>query len=84
MKANVLFFQNGEPKKELFVYDYRTGIKHTLKTNPLKKEHLKDFLSCYQNRKNIKDNERWRSFSIAELLERDKTNLDIKWIKDNE
>ena len=84
VKANVLFFQNGEPTKELFVYDYRTGIKHTLKTNPLKKEHLKDFLSCYQNRKNIKDNERWRSFSIAELLGRDKTNLDIKWIKDNE
>lgn len=84
VKANVLFFQNGEPTKELFVYDYRTGIKHTLKTNPLKKEHLKDFLSCYQNRANIKDNERWRGFSIDELLKRDKTNLDIKWIKDNE
>lgn len=84
VKANVLFFQNGSSTKELFVYDYRTGIKHTLKTNPLKKEHLQDFLSCYQNRENIKDNERWRSFGIDELLARDKTNLDIKWIKDQE
>ena len=97
VKANVLFFQKGLPTKEIWFYDYRTGIKHTLATNPLQRHHLDDFVKCY-NAENIagrvetfdaetNPNGRWRKFSIDEILKRDKTSLDITWIKldsDNE
>lgn len=91
VKANVLFFQKGLPTKEIWFYDYRTGIKHTLATNPLQRHHLDDFVKCY-NAENIarrvetfeaetNPNGRWRKFSIDEILKRDKTSLDITWIK---
>src|SRR5574344_1497927 len=47
VKANVVFFAKGEPTKEIWYYDYRTGIKHTLATNPLKRSDLDDFVRCY-------------------------------------
>ena len=93
VKANVLFFQKGSPTKEIWFYDYRTGIKHTLATNPLQRHHLDDFVKCYNagdiaGRVETFDaetnpNGRWRKFSIDEILKRDKTSLDITWIKLN-
>lgn len=93
VKANVLFFSKGSKTKDLWVYDYRTGVKHTLVTNPLKREHLDDFVKCY-NADNISKrketyseenpNGRWRKYSRDELLTRTNTNLDISWIKDND
>lgn len=91
VKANVLFFQKGVPTKEIWFYDYRTGIKHTLATNPMQRHHLDDFVKCY-NSDNISGrvetydadknpNGRWRKFSIDEITKRDKTSLDITWIK---
>ncbi len=92
IKANVLFFTKGQGTKEVWYYDYRTDVKHTLATNPLEHHHLEDFIKCY-NAENINKrqatydaesnpNGRWRSFSVAELLERDRTSLDIpSWIK---
>lgn len=46
VKANVLFFKKGEPTKEIWFYDYRTGINHTLVQNPLKRSDLDDFCHC--------------------------------------
>lgn len=91
VKANVLFFQKGVPTKEIWFYDYRTGIKHTLATNPMQRHHLDDFVKCY-NPDNISGrvetydadknpNGRWRKFSVDEITKRDKTSLDITWIK---
>lgn len=91
VKANVLFFQKGVPTKEIWFYDYRTGIKHTLATNPMQRHHLDDFVKCY-NSDNISGrvetydadknpNGRWRKFSVDEITKRDKTSLDITWIK---
>lgn len=91
VKANVVFFTKGESTKETWYYDYRTGIKHTLATKPLKRSDLDDFVNCFcaghvQDRKETwskeNPNGRWRKFSAEELLERDKTSLDIFWIKD--
>lgn len=87
VKANVLFFQKGTPTQETWYYDYRTGIKHTLATNPMKRQHLDDFVACYSNRvetynAETEPNGRWRKFSVTELLGRDKTSLDITWIKE--
>lgn len=96
VKANVLFFEKGTNQKtpatkEVWYYDYRTNIRHTPKKNPLQYAHLEDFVKCFNpnDRKNRKetwssDNEegRWRKYSYEELTLRDKTNLDIFWLKD--
>lgn len=91
VKANVLFFIKGEPTKETWYYDYRTDVKHTLATNPMQRHHLDDFVACYNAnnlsaRKEIYDaetnpNGRWRKYSADELLKRDKTSLDITWMR---
>ena len=93
VKANVLFFTKGTPTKEVWYFDYRTGIKHTLATNPLQRHHLDEFVACYNtdditNRAetynaDTNPNGRWRRFDVEELLQRDKTSLDISWIKEN-
>ena len=91
VEANVLFFEKGNPTKETWYYDYRTGIKHTLATKPLKRSDLEDFVNCYcaghlEDRKETWSEEnptgRWRKYHVNELLARDKTSLDISWIKD--
>ena len=82
VRANVLFFTRGGKTKETWVYDYRTGIKHTLANNKLERKHLDDFVACYTQKKRT-ETERWHRFDAAELLKRDKANLDITWIKDD-
>jgi len=98
VKANVLFFDNrpagkSVATKEVWYYDYRTNIHHTLKRNPLRLENLRDFIDCYRpgnrhKRKPTWDAEknpdgRWRKFTYDELAARDKTSLDIFWLKDD-
>lgn len=97
VKANVLFFDNRAARKEpwtreVWFYDYRTNIHHTLKKKPLRFEDLQDFITCYsaQNRHERQetwhetDNPegRWRKYSLEQILARDKTSLDIFWLKD--
>jgi type I restriction enzyme M protein len=97
VKANVLFFDNRaaskEPwTKEVWFYDYRTNIHHTLKKKPLRFEDLQEFITCYnpsnrQKRKETWDEQsnpegRWRKFSYEQIIARDKTSLDIFWLKD--
>lgn len=96
VKANVLFF-DAKPAskdiqtKEVWFYDYRTNISHTLKKNPLKLDDLRSFIDCYcpENRNARKetwseDNPegRWRKYSYEEIAARDKTSLDIFWLRD--
>ena len=81
-----MFFTKGQPTKEIWFYDYRTDVKHTLATNKLERHHLDDFVSCYNNRVETFDAEnspqgRWRKYPVEEILTRDKTSLDITWIK---
>ncbi|MDP2806497.1 MAG: N-6 DNA methylase, partial [Gallionellaceae bacterium] len=98
VKANVLFFDNHaaskEPwTKEVWFYDYRTNIHHTLKKKPLRFEDLQEFIASYNplNRHQRKEswNEatnpegRWRKFSYEQIIARDKTSLDIFCVKDN-
>lgn len=49
VKTNVLFFEKGEPTKDIWVYDYRTGVKHTMATKPMTREHLQEFVACYSS-----------------------------------
>ena len=81
VRANVLFFSRGGKTTETWVYDYRTGIKHTLANNKLERRHLDDFVACYTQKKRT-ETERWHRFAVDELVKRDKTNLDLKWLKE--
>ena len=52
VKANVLFFDKKPASetpwtKKLWIYDLRTNKHFTLKTNPLKREDLDEFVQCY-------------------------------------
>ena len=96
VKANVLFFDNKPASrdpwtKEVWIYDYRTNVQHTLKKKPMQFEDLQDFVQCYNptNRDArqetwSEDNPegRWRKYSYKEIETRDKTNLDIFWLRD--
>lgn len=88
VKTNVLFFEKGEPTGDIWVYDYRTGVKHTMSTKPMTREHLQEFVDCYcsghtEDRRETYDveknpNGRWRKFSAAEVATRE--NLNFKWL----
>jgi Type I restriction-modification system methyltransferase subunit len=89
VKANVLFFDKKPAAKKpwtetLWIYDLRTNKHFTLKTNPLKYEDLQDFIACYhaENKLERKETERFHAFPYEKLMERDKINLDIFWLRD--
>ena len=96
VKANVLFFDNKPASKkawteEVWFYDYRTNIHHTPKKLPMTQEHLAEFIELYQPENRAKRKEtwsesnpegRWRKYTHDEIMARDKTSLDIFWLKD--
>ena len=94
VKANVLFFTKGTPTKDIWFFDYRTGVKHTLATNPMLSHHLDEFVECYKAdninartetyNAETNPNGRWRKYDVDEVMKRDKTSLDISWIKLND
>ncbi len=89
VKANVIFFDRKPASEtpwtqELWVYDLRTNMHFTRKENPMRREHLDDFVQCYQaaDRSNRTETERFHRFSYDELLTRDKVSLDLLWLRD--
>ena len=96
VRANVLFFDARPASKtvqtkDVWVYDYRTNVHHTLKTNPMRETDLAEFVQCYcpddrQQRKETWSESnpegRWRRFSYDEIVQREGTNLDFKWMKE--
>ncbi len=96
VKANVFFFDRkpAGPEiqtKEVWVYDFRTNIHFTLKQHPMTDEDLADFIKCYNPENRHKRTEtwseenpdgRWRKFKVDDIFARDKTSLDIFWVKD--
>ncbi|MBP5287045.1 MAG: SAM-dependent DNA methyltransferase [Elusimicrobiales bacterium] len=91
VKANVIFFEKHPPLKsghitnDVWVYDLRTNMNLTLVENSLTDTHLADFVKCYcpEDRSRRKETERFKKFTYNELVKRDKTNLDIIWLKDD-
>jgi type I restriction enzyme M protein len=92
VKANVLFFDRKPARtdgkawtEKLWIYDFRTNQHFTMKENPLTREHLDDFVKCY-NAKNIlkrKETDSFHAYSYDEIIKRDKLSLDIFWLKDD-
>jgi len=97
VKCNVLFLEKKKTTKkhstkEVWFFDYRTNIHHTLKKHPLQFEHLKPFVKCYHSKDRNKTDETWseenpkgrfRKYSYSEIISRDKVNFDITWLKDD-
>jgi type I restriction enzyme M protein len=97
VKSNVLFFEKKKQSdeigtKEVWFYDYRTNVHHTPKNNPITFKHLLDFIACYKigNLNERKEswspdnqNGAWRKYTYQEIIDRDKTNLDIFWLKND-
>ena len=97
VKANVIFFERKPASetpwtKKLWIYDLRTNKHYTLKTSPMQREDLDDFVACYNpaNRHDRKPtwsaenpDGRWRTYDYDELIARDKASLDIFWLRDD-
>ncbi len=85
VKANVLFFERKPASetpwtKDLWIYDLRTNQDFTLKTNPLSRDDLTEFVACYNPANRHERTEtwspsnesgRWRKFTYDDLLARD-------------
>ena len=70
--------------RDLWIYDLRTNKHFTLKTSPLNRADLDDFVACYNpvNRLDREESERFHRFPYEELVKRDKASLDIFWLRD--
>jgi type I restriction enzyme M protein len=90
VKANVVFF-DAKPKARkdhsdgIWYYDLRTSKHFTLKTRPLMRDDLKDFIDgyCSGSHINRKETDRFKFYSYSDLMARDKVSLDIFWLKDD-
>ena len=87
VKTNVLFFEKGETTRDIWVYDYRSGIHHTMVTKPMRREHLQEFVDCYcaghqqdreQTYSDANPNGRWRCFPKTTIDASE--NLDFRWL----
>jgi type I restriction enzyme M protein len=90
VKANVLFFDKKPASdtpwtKETWVYDFRTNMHFSQKKKALKRGDLEEFVQAYSSGERNKrvETERFKKFTYEELIARDKTNLDILWLKDD-
>ena len=91
-KTNVVFFTRGYPTETVWIYDARTNVPMiTKKERPLAAGHFAEFEKCYgkdpngrAKRKPERSKEdRWRSFQISEVQERDFKIDSLKWLKDD-
>jgi type I restriction enzyme M protein len=91
VKANVLFFDKKPARtdgktwtEKLWIYDFRTNQHFTQKERQMTRNDLDDFVKCYnvKNKQNRKETERFHAYSYDDLIKRDKTSLDIFWLKD--
>jgi len=90
-KTNVIFFQKGVPTETTWIYDGRTNVPSiTKKDRPLTPAHFTEFEACYGPDPNGRSprnpgqskEDRWRSFHITELKERDFKIDSLKWLRD--
>ena len=92
VKANVVFFTKGYATETVWIYDARTNVLGiTKKGRPLTPDHFSEFDRCYgadpngRAKRKTADSkqDRWRSFSISEIRERDFKLDGFKWLKDD-
>jgi type I restriction enzyme M protein len=90
-KTNVIFFTKGYTTESVWVYDGRSNVPHiTKKDRPLTTQHFAEFEKCFgpdpnglaKRKPSNSKEERWRSFTIDEVKNRDYKIDGLKWLKD--
>ena len=88
VQANVIFFDkkpvgDAPSTQALWIYDLRSGQNFSLRQNPIESHHLDDFIGCYNadDRSQRVETPLFRKFTYAEIIARDKANLDIQWLQ---
>jgi type I restriction enzyme M protein len=91
VKANVVFFTKGQPTETVWIYDARTNVPGiTKKDRPLTPEHFAEFARCYgrdpdgRGKRKASDSkeDRWRSFDIDEVKQRNFKLDGFRWLKE--
>jgi type I restriction enzyme M protein len=90
-KTNVIFFTKGYLTENTWIYDARTNVPRiTKKDRPLTPQYFAEFEVCHgsdpnghakRDPKESKE-DRWRSFTISEVKQRDFKIDSLKWLKD--
>jgi type I restriction enzyme M protein len=67
--------------KEIWVYDLRSQRNFSIRQNPITNEDMTDFVQsyCADDRKRRKETIHFRRFKYADVISRDKANLDMQW-----
>ncbi len=90
-KTNVIFFTKGYSTENTWIYDARTNVPRiTKKDRPLTPQHFAGFESCFgsdpngHSKRKPKDSkeDRWHSFTIHEVKDRDFKIDGLKWLRD--
>ena len=91
VKSNVLFFERMQENVErrlpgqVWVYDLRSNMRFSLKTKPLGKSDLSEFVQLYKSvchnsgDKGYLLSNRFRAFDIGDILESKDCRLDLAW-----
>ena len=89
VKANVLFFsrlagKQAKPGKWLWVYDMRSHKQFSLKTKPIDRSDLDEFVDLYRSGRRIDSNDqdlwsRWRRFDQVSVRQDEGCALDLAW-----
>jgi type I restriction enzyme M protein len=91
VKANVVFFTKGYSTQTVWIYDGRTNVPSiTKKDRPLARDHFAEFEKCYgpepngraKRKASDSKEDRWRSFHISEVKDRDFKLDGFKWLKE--
>ena len=97
-RTNVVFFTEGAPTEDVWVYDGRTNVPRVTKVErPLTSEHFAEFERCFGDNPKGKSSRsesdspqgtgwiggnRWRRFAIDEIKERDYKIDSLRWLRD--
>lgn len=92
VKSNVLFFNRKhtsiqEPASDtIWVYNLRSDKRYSIKTKPLQREELHEFValfqsnfSCPSSKIPVEECVRFRNFDARKILATDDCNLDLTW-----
>jgi type I restriction enzyme M protein len=91
-KTNVIFFTKGYKTETVWVYDGRSNVPHiTKKDRPITAAHFAEFEQCFGadpngsavRKPSDSKEDRWRSFPVDEVKERDYKLDGLKWLTDD-
>jgi type I restriction enzyme M protein len=92
-KTNVIFFTKGRATERVWLYDARANVLGITKTErPLTSAHLDAFERCYgvdpygraKRQETDSAEDRWRSFTLDAVKERDYNIEGLTWLRDEQ